>query len=303
LFSGQQGDAAQFFTSFRKLLFMEKMNDLRDLLKHEIMDLYSAEEQIIAAMPAMIGKASNPALKTALEQHLRVTEGQLKRLEQVQQHMGDAESSESKGLLSRLFKRSQECRGMKGLIEEGNKVMAEDMSPEVLDAAIIACAQKIEHYEICGYGTARAFARELNLGAVAELLEETLNEEYEADDRLTDMAVNRLNKAAESTGSKGRTMASPATTGRNTASRSTSKEGARAASRELEPVAARPAPTSAARKTTAAPKTTGNSRSTAAGSRNTTASKGGSNTGNTGNSSRSSAAKSSGRGSGSSRTR
>jgi hypothetical protein len=87
---------------------------------------------------------------------------------------------------------------MQGLIEEGEKIMAEEMSPEVLDAAIIASAQKIEHYEICGYGTARAFAKELNLMGVTQLLEETLNEEYEADDTLTELAVGRLNQKAES---------------------------------------------------------------------------------------------------------
>lgn len=178
---------------------MEKMNDLRDLLKHEIMDLHSAESQIIKAMPAMIGKARNPELKQALQQHLKVTEGQVKRLEKVQQHMDGAAASNNKdeGLLSRLFKRSQVCRGMQGIIDEGERVMSEDMSPEVMDAAIIACAQKIEHYEICGYGTARAFAEELGLTEVATLLEQTLEEEYEADDMLTGLAVNRLNERAE----------------------------------------------------------------------------------------------------------
>lgn len=181
---------------------MEKMNDLRDLLKHEIMDLHSAEEQIMKAMPAMIGKARNPELKQALQTHLKVTEGQLARLQQVQGLMdaGGNNNTKEEGLLSRLFKRNYVCRGMQGLIEEGEKVMNEDMSPEVLDAAIIACAQKIEHYEICGYGTARAFASELGLTEVATLLEQTLDEEYEADDQLTGLAVNRLNERAEKSG-------------------------------------------------------------------------------------------------------
>src|SRR5215213_3670931 len=86
---------------------------------------------------------------------------------------------------------------MEGIIREGEKILGEPMEPQVVDAAIIACAQKIEHYEICGYGTARAYARELNLGDVAELLEQTLNEEYEADDLLTDLAVGRLNEKAQ----------------------------------------------------------------------------------------------------------
>lgn len=185
---------------------MEKMNDLRDLLKHEVLDLYSAEEQIIAAMPMMIGKATNSRLRQALEEHLRVTEAQRDRLERVKGHlMGAEEAKESgkkKGLLG-LFGGSQKCKGMQGLIEEGQKVMGEKMSPEVMDAAIIACAQKIEHYEICGYGTARAFARELNLGEVAELLEETLDEEYEADDLLTGLAVGSINQKAESGSEEG----------------------------------------------------------------------------------------------------
>ncbi len=179
---------------------MEKMKDLRDLLKHEVMDLYSAEEQIIAAMPMMIEKATNPQLRQALEEHLRVTEAQRDRLDQVKQHLMGAEEAKEggkkKGILG-LFGGSQKCKGMQGLIEEGQKVMGENMSPEVMDAAIIACAQKIEHYEICGYGTARAFARELNLSEVAELLEETLDEEYEADDLLTDLAVGSINEEAE----------------------------------------------------------------------------------------------------------
>ena len=177
------------------------MNDLKDLLKHEIYDLYSAEEQIIKALPSMIEKANNAQLKTALQQHLEVTQNQLTRLGQVQGLLNEdappPPSNENKGLLARLFKRNHVCRGMQGLIEEGQKIMAEEMSPEVLDAAIIACAQKIEHYEICGYGTARAFARELNLTEAINLLEQTLNEEYEADNSLTELAVGRLNQKAE----------------------------------------------------------------------------------------------------------
>jgi ferritin-like metal-binding protein YciE len=184
---------------------MEKMSDLRDLLKHEIYDLHSAEEQILKAMPAMIEKAHNAQLKLALEEHLRITQKQLGRLEQIQLLINGEEQmagEEKKGLLARLFRRRYTCRGMQGLIEEGEKVMSEEMSPEVLDAVITACAQKIEHYEICGYGTARAYASELNLRDVGLLLEQTLNEEYEADNRLTALAVARLNKKAEEAGEK-----------------------------------------------------------------------------------------------------
>jgi len=177
---------------------MDKMNDLLDLLKHEVQDLYSAEEQIIAAMPGMIEKANNRELKKALQNHLRITRKQLSRLEQVQNSMGiEQESDEKKGLFSRLFKSRHVCKGMQGIIEEGNKIMKEDMDADVLDAVIIASAQKIEHYEICGYGTARTYARELGLNDVSHHLEETLNEEYEADDLLTKLAVTRVNKDAE----------------------------------------------------------------------------------------------------------
>lgn len=218
---------------------MEKMNDLRDLLKHEIMDLHSAEEQIIKAMPAMIAKARNPELKQSLQSHLKVTEGQLTRLQQVQGLMdaGGSNNTKEEGLLSRLFKRNYVCRGMQGLIEEGEKVMNEDMSPEVLDAAIIACAQKIEHYEICGYGTARAFASELGLTEVATLLEQTLDEEYEADDRLTGLAVNRLNERAEKSGGTRGNGARGGKNGANT--RESSRQRATRPAAEMELAAAK----------------------------------------------------------------
>lgn len=176
---------------------MDKLKDLRDLLKHEIKDLYSAEEQIIDAMPAMIDKANNPTLKQALEMHLQVTRAQKDRLEQVQQLLGEYDKNENSGFFSSLFGDDVTCRGMEGLIDEGEKVMAEDMNPEVMDAAIIACAQKIEHYEICGYGTARAYARQLNMNNVALLLEQTLDEEHHADEQLTSLAVGGLNQKAE----------------------------------------------------------------------------------------------------------
>ena len=196
---------------------MEKMNDLKDLLKHEVQDLYSAEEQIIAALPMMIDKAKNPELKKSLQDHLRVTQQQRSRLEQVQHMLGEEQQNgdEKKGLLTRLFKGRQVCKGMQGLIEEGNKVMREEMHPDVLDAAIIACAQKIEHYEICGYGTARSFSRELGIEEITRLLEQTLNEEYAADDQLTQLAVSRINKQAE----KASSGPSPSTTTRSGASR------------------------------------------------------------------------------------
>ena len=186
---------------------MEKLNDLSDLLTHEIHDLLSAEDQIIDALPEMIAKATDPALKAALKEHLRITGLQRKRLDQVNNLLGDEkrnnpENSGISSFLAKLFGSGvHKCKGMEGIINEGKKIMALDMNAEVLDAAIIACAQKIEHYEICGYGTARAFAKELHLSNVWVLLQETLQEEYAADALLTKLATGGVNDLAENAGS------------------------------------------------------------------------------------------------------
>jgi ferritin-like metal-binding protein YciE len=179
---------------------MEQMNDLKALLRHSVQELYSAEEQIVEAMPAMIARAENPSLKQALEQHLRVTEQQRERIDQVRQMMGADEESVTKysGILSNLFGGGSKCKGMEGLIDEGQKIMAENLSPEVMDAAIIAGNQKIEHYEIAAYGTARTWAQQLGLTQVAQLLQQTLDEEYRADEILTTLAVSGVNQNAES---------------------------------------------------------------------------------------------------------
>jgi ferritin-like metal-binding protein YciE len=177
---------------------MAEMKNLRDLLVHELEDLYSAEEQIIDGLPAMIEKAENPELKKALNEHLSVTKDQKERLDNIKEILGSG-SSEEKGFFEKLFTGSGEehCEAMAGLIEEAEKTMDEEMEPEVMDAAIIASAQKIEHYEISSYGTARAFAIQLGLNQVVRLLEETLNEEYEADDLLTELAIGEVNLEAE----------------------------------------------------------------------------------------------------------
>ncbi len=178
------------------------MINLTDLLKHEILDLYSVEEQIIEAMPAMIEKAKNAELKKALREHLKITEEQKNRLDKLKQTFGEEEESsngEKKGFFSRLFGGGggEKCKGMEGIIKEGEAMMGADVAEETLDAVIIACAQKIEHYEICGYGTARAYARELKLQEAERLLTQTLNEEYTADDLLTNLAVGKFNLQAE----------------------------------------------------------------------------------------------------------
>jgi ferritin-like metal-binding protein YciE len=198
-------NTAQFFSySFYKKTIMEKMNDLRDLLKHEIEDLQSVEEQIIDALPKMIDKANNPDLKRALSEHLNVTEQHKARLEKIMQNIGgNEEAGKKKGILGGIFGTGKHvCKGMKGIIEEGEKIMSSDISPEALDAAIIASAQKAEHYEICGYGTARTFARQVGLEQVARQLEQTLNEEYAADDLLTNLAVIEVNEEAETPNDK-----------------------------------------------------------------------------------------------------
>jgi ferritin-like metal-binding protein YciE len=181
-----------------KTFFMEKMNDLKTLLMHDVQLLHSCEQQIIEALPMMIQRASNSSLKNALEQHLRVTERQLNRIDQVRGMLGADESSvkEYSGLLANLMGGAK-CKGMDGLIEEGQKVMAENLSDEVMDAAIIGGCQKIEHYEIACYGTVRTYAEQLGLTEVASLLEQTLNEEYEADELLTSLAKTNVNREAQ----------------------------------------------------------------------------------------------------------
>jgi len=224
---------------------MENMNQLRDLLKHEIRDLYSAEEQIIEALPKMIEKANNADLKKTLQRHLQVTEKQKGRLDDVLEALNE-EKEEGEGILG-LFKGDEKCLAMEGLISEGEKLMKEDMSPEVADAAIIASAQKIEHYEISSYGTARAYAQKLNLGEVEDLLKETLDEEYEADKLLTGLAESRVNERANngpgsggsgSSRHRGRSGSRTASSGKSTPSRSAAT--VKASSSKSSPSSGRP---------------------------------------------------------------
>jgi len=150
------------------------MESVRDLLIEQLGDLYDAEKQLVKALPKMAKAASNEQLKEAFENHLEQTRGHVDRLEQVFQ------------LLEEKAK-SKPCEAMKGLIEEGKETMEEDFSGGVMDSAIICAAQKVEHYEIAGYGTLSSWARSLGLEEVAELLDETLSEEKEADEKLTEV--------------------------------------------------------------------------------------------------------------------
>ncbi len=244
---------------------MEKLKDLRDLLQHEIEDLYSAEEQILEALPAMAEKAKDKMLKKALNEHLKVTEEQKNRLDKIKELLKSGESedgeeggSKRKGFLAGLFgDKPKVCKGMQGLIEEGKKIMDEEMDADVKDAAIIAAAQKIEHYEICGYGTLRAFAEELKLNEVATLLETTLNEEYDADDLLTELAVGRLNQEAEGS-RRHRGKRSQASSGKNSGASAISKKSA---SKKSASVKAAPKKASAKPVKKSAPVKKGNKKS------------------------------------------
>ena len=176
---------------------MAQMLDLLDLLQHEIDDLYSAEEQIIEALPKMVENASNPELKRALNQHLQITREQKKRLDQVKSLLEKEGSySQRTGLLQKIFGTAK-CKGTEGLIKEGEHLMKQEMDTDVKDAAIIAAAQKIEHYEISSYGTARAYAMQLKLSEIESLLATTLQEEHEADNQLSALAFFDVNIKAE----------------------------------------------------------------------------------------------------------
>lgn len=153
---------------------------MQDLFDEELEDLYDAEKQIVKALPKIAEAVASEELRDALEEHLEQTKQHVTRLEQVFQSIG----REAK---------AKKCEGMKGLLEEGENVISElDKSP-VRDAALIAAAQKVEHYEISGYGTLRTFAQLLGHDDAVELLEETLEEEKEADEKLTDIAESEIN--------------------------------------------------------------------------------------------------------------
>ncbi|WP_034256522.1 ferritin-like domain-containing protein [Adhaeribacter aquaticus] len=162
---------------------MKELKDLNDVLLNEIQSLYSAETLIIAGLPRMIEKAHNEELKAAFTQHLAETERQRERLEQIAKQFNiDPDDVGNPSL--------------KGLIAEGEKLMHKDAAPEVMDAVLLAAAQKIEHYEISGYGTAAYLAEELGLNNVAQLLRQTLEEEQKTDTILNNLAKNRINRKA-----------------------------------------------------------------------------------------------------------
>lgn len=160
-----------------------KLNSLDDLLIKELRDLYSAETQIIKALPKMEEAAHSAALRSALKEHLEVTEQQARRLEEIFEMLS-------------VSPRGPKCAAIEGLLREGGALLEEDAEPSVRDAGIIGSAQRAEHYEMAGYGVARTFARLLGHGKIADLLQKTLDEEGDTDKSLTELAETEINVAA-----------------------------------------------------------------------------------------------------------
>ncbi len=162
----------------------DKLETLDDLFELQLKDLYSAETQLVRALPLMAEKAKDGRLRASFTKHLHETEKQIQRLERIGDDLG-------------LNLDGHSCRAMAGLITEGQETMSEQATPEVMDAALIAAAQRIEHYEIAGYGTAAHYAERLDNPAAADLLRQTLEEEQRTDTKLNDLAKNYLNQKAE----------------------------------------------------------------------------------------------------------
>lgn len=156
---------------------MAKMKSLEDFFVEELKDVYSAEKQLVKALPAMAKAATSEELKEAFESHLKETEGQVSRLDKISKVLGKSLAG-------------KKCKAMEGLVEEGKEVIKEDAEPVVKDVALIAAAQKVEHYEIATYGCLKTYARLLEYDDVAELLDETSEEEAAADEKLTEISDN-----------------------------------------------------------------------------------------------------------------
>ncbi len=181
-----------------------RKDSLRQLYVDELKDLYSAETQLVKALPKLAKTSSNAELRQAFEEHLRQTSEHVSRLEQIFETLGEKPGG-------------KKCVGMEGLVKEGAETMQEKYGDTVMDAAIIGAAQRVEHYEIAGYGTVRAFAELLGESNHVPLIEQTLEEEKQADEKLTQLA-EQLNSQVE----EGETE----TTGRQRESKSTSKRAA-----------------------------------------------------------------------------
>ena len=160
-----------------------KLDTLEDLFVHELKDLLSAEKQLVKALPKMAKGAASDALRESIEDHLEQTKGHVERLETIFENLGKAA-------------RAEHCKGMEGLIEEGSKLLEEGGENMVKDAALIGAAQKVEHYEIAAYGTARSLAELLGNKQAVQLLQQTLDEEKETDEKLTELAMSEVNVEA-----------------------------------------------------------------------------------------------------------
>src|SRR5687767_9979337 len=165
---------------------MPALETLHDLFIHELRDLFDAENQLVKALPLLAKAAKSEELRESFELHTRETKEQVRRLETLFQALGA--SPEGK-----------KCKAMKGLVAEAKECIEEDADPDVLDASLIVAAQKVEHYEIAGYGSARTFAKVLKYDDAARTLEQTLKEEFVTDEKLTQLAqnVNPKAKAAD----------------------------------------------------------------------------------------------------------
>jgi len=161
-----------------------KLESLKDLYLEQLRDLYSAETQIIQALPRMAEAATSADLRKGFNDHLRQTEEHVRRLEQIFQDLQESP-------------KGQTCEGMKGLLKEGSEMMRMRGEPSVLDAGLIAAAQRVEHYEMAGYGTVRTYAEMLGKTQHVSLLERTLQEEEQTDERLTELAESHINLEAQ----------------------------------------------------------------------------------------------------------
>ena len=161
-----------------------KLRTLSDLFLDQIGDLHSAEKQLVRALPKMAKAAKNKELRHAFDHHLEQTKGHVERLETILESLDHSPGR-------------KKCKAMEGLVAEGEEFLSEDAMDEVRDAGLIAIAQRVEHYEIAGYGTAATFARQLGYTLPEELLRQTLAEEVETDKKLTDLAESSINLKAE----------------------------------------------------------------------------------------------------------
>ena len=160
-----------------------KLKTLADLFHQELKDLYSAETQLVKALPKMVKAATHEDLKAAFEEHLEETKGHVQRLEKIGKDLG-------------LTLTGHKCKATEGLVEEASEMIHEDAEDTVRDAGLIGAGQRVEHYEMAGYGTARALALCLGHDEAAELLGETLEEERAADEKLTELAETAINSEA-----------------------------------------------------------------------------------------------------------